>query len=510
MGGILSAEVVLKPSNPPHKRPLFNKVLGTINFDVPFLGMHPGVVISGLGSLFRKEDSTQDDGFKSPSPNQVMMPMPAGQFDLGQSPNNSALLSKTSSQTNSTSFVDSDRASRSVSQLSVPVDDPNYNPRFENDVVRPVRKGWESAFHFMTKHSGNLWQATQTYVTSHVEFGGTMADYPKLYARYKRVRALEDVKDARNSTSGPPRVRFVNFYTASTGLPKSAPSSTRGRQLGPNDEQQPGREQSISSTATSTRIVRSIENSDNILASIETNESDPIEPIGPSSDQKDEDQPTDVSQEGANTSGHSFTQAQEGEEKEGLPPIPPVPTQPTDFDQTHYQDKDILKLAQKDHARQTKAYQSALKNREKAITERKKLLEKRTKKAAKELEKASKEREKATKEKEKARLIKSQTLSPSSTVSKDNAEDKDGEKKTEKEREKSRKPARDRKFCITPSKQNGIRDATWIRVFMTGVDEVGAHCGLFFAEREHYEGLIQTVAELVREWVLNDMSVRLR
>ena len=43
MGGILSAEVALLNKH---------RILGTVNFDTPFLGMHPGVIASGLGSLF--------------------------------------------------------------------------------------------------------------------------------------------------------------------------------------------------------------------------------------------------------------------------------------------------------------------------------------------------------------------------------------------------------------------------------------------------------------------------
>ncbi|KAI7518793.1 hypothetical protein KC331_g21021, partial [Hortaea werneckii] len=53
MGGLLAAEVVLLPPPPPASRPFKHRILGTINFDVPFLGMHPGVVRSGLASIFK-------------------------------------------------------------------------------------------------------------------------------------------------------------------------------------------------------------------------------------------------------------------------------------------------------------------------------------------------------------------------------------------------------------------------------------------------------------------------
>src|ERR1700710_2441313 len=54
MGGILSAEVALQaPFTPATGKPFRHRILGTISFDTPFLGMHPGVVVSGIGSLFR-------------------------------------------------------------------------------------------------------------------------------------------------------------------------------------------------------------------------------------------------------------------------------------------------------------------------------------------------------------------------------------------------------------------------------------------------------------------------
>lgn len=48
MGGLLGAEalVSVKPS----------RIIGMVAFDVPFLGMHPHVVINGIASLFPKDD----------------------------------------------------------------------------------------------------------------------------------------------------------------------------------------------------------------------------------------------------------------------------------------------------------------------------------------------------------------------------------------------------------------------------------------------------------------------
>lgn len=46
MGGLLAAEAAIS-SHPQSKR-----VIGLVAFDVPFLGMHPHVIITGIASLF--------------------------------------------------------------------------------------------------------------------------------------------------------------------------------------------------------------------------------------------------------------------------------------------------------------------------------------------------------------------------------------------------------------------------------------------------------------------------
>ena len=70
-----------------------------------------------------------------------------------------------------------------------------------------------------------------------------------------------------------------------------------------------------------------------------------------------------------------------------------------------------------------------------------------------------------------------------------------------KAKETPEKTPRDRKFCTLPPRGvDGQVDACWKRVFMEGVDEVGAHCGLFFVGR-HYEGLVADVGGRVEGWV---------
>lgn len=174
MGGLLTAETVLLPSPVQSPTPILNKILGTVSFDTPYLGMDPGIIKAGLGSIFRSDET----------------PLQGAGGSDGTGPL-----------------------------------DPNYNPPFFNDVKLPVRSAWRNAAHFVNKHSNNLTAATKKAVSSHVDFGRCLADYEGLRARYCRIRMLEDDDQSRRNTvlrgiRQAPRVRFINYYTASTGRPK--------------------------------------------------------------------------------------------------------------------------------------------------------------------------------------------------------------------------------------------------------------------------------------------------
>ena len=56
MGGFLAADAATHPSNRDEHGKL-KRIVGVIAFDVPFLGMHPHVVVSGIASLFAKDEA---------------------------------------------------------------------------------------------------------------------------------------------------------------------------------------------------------------------------------------------------------------------------------------------------------------------------------------------------------------------------------------------------------------------------------------------------------------------
>ena len=194
LGGILAAEVVLLPPYSPHTPDIFrHRILGLVAFDTPFLGMHPGVIGTGIASLFRT-DSTPSEK----TANRNLSPGSPSSFDF------------------SGPFADD------LSRL--PSEDPNFNPAFANDIHIPQRTPIQKAIRFVNKHSDGLTSATKQYALSHLEFGGCMADYPGLKRRYESIRSLEDVDELGQQRDQfgrfSHRVRFVNYYSASTGRHK--------------------------------------------------------------------------------------------------------------------------------------------------------------------------------------------------------------------------------------------------------------------------------------------------
>lgn len=104
-----------------------------------------------------------------------------------------------------------------------------YDPPFFNDVPFREKPLLSRLRHFASKHKAEgIFNAIGNHIISHLEFGGCIADYPELSARYKRIRALEDVDELKAISEGHPpaahkRVRFVNYYTLSPGRPKPPP-----------------------------------------------------------------------------------------------------------------------------------------------------------------------------------------------------------------------------------------------------------------------------------------------
>ncbi|EWC44240.1 hypothetical protein DRE_01066 [Drechslerella stenobrocha 248] len=205
MGGLLAADTVLLAPLPPGR----HRILGHVSFDTPFIGIHPGVVKSGLASLFKPAEK----------------PLPDPRI-----PTNIYNSSRTSTDS-SNSIATSSSSSSAASIMST-----SSTATFTPPSVAPKKKLWQSGLDFWNKHQGGVRRAALAYVNGHLEFSGALLDFTTMRARYERVRALErpDITDRRRMLFGEsarengvyvPRVRFVNYYTVSTGRPKQKPAT---------------------------------------------------------------------------------------------------------------------------------------------------------------------------------------------------------------------------------------------------------------------------------------------
>lgn len=549
MGGLLSAEVaLLSPCSTVGNRKLRHRILGTINFDCPFLGIHPGVVVSGIGSLFRPapefSPGLANNEMTAESSPLGLEQIPSTASEYFDSRNgHSTLSSQASINSGSTDTPQSLVLSRVSSQ------DPNYNPPFPNDIRRPVRTNWGSAVHFMTKHSDSLTRAARSYVTSHLEFGGCLADYKGLRNRYSRIRALEDARTER--------VRFVNYYTASTGRPKkqkepmqsslgyrSKPSGSleelssqelQNLSVSPRPSRSPMRSPRIPESGSRSRTQSpriSVEEArDGILIVKQVKDSEDATLVGGDSEMTLLDAVAITEEQSENNLSFSGNQLaaeiqvspayappeppDEGSPVEEklildecllLPPLPPLPREPAQFNPGAYVDKDTRELALKQHSREKKAYLRALKDHAKALKDREKLVEKREKAAKRVIEKEAKlkGRESTQKLKKDESRPSAASLSTSSNlgVAPENGYECNSENSSTTTRAipEARKPPRDRKFCLLPPKINNEVDPCWIRVTMRDLDEVGAHCGLFEIQ-EQYAWLVSDVGNRIKDWV---------
>ncbi|KAG5954210.1 hypothetical protein E4U58_000148 [Claviceps cyperi] len=562
MGGLLAAEVVLMSNRSPSRLQLLkHRILGIIAMDAPLLGLHPGIVISGLASLFQsspKVDSQQ----RSPETTQELESLHA--------------VDSPSSSINYLSSVDSAsgythmEASTPTQSLRQP-NDPYFDPPFHNDAPFREHSFLKRLINFTAKHKPEgLLTALGNHINSHLEFGGCLADYRGLHIRYDRLRALEDVEEMNVLSNGYPasahtRVRFVNYYTLSSGRPKS-PKLELARHEEPDTSilaarwnAQGGRECSQESDGkaggnflvlaskaalfdagandekacfddvASDIVSLAIESHDNTdlphVASTDEGQADTDPaPLGltstksgqlpdtiplnltpmamqvlelqPLTDDDDEDHQTLLA-----TPATPATQ--DPPPILDLPAIPEPPEPPILPDPSQFSDKDAKRQAKREAKRLQKAYDQAIKDGNKAIQERERLVQKKCKKALREAEKKrqNEQRENLRREKVEKMQVAAPVDGPGHVVS-EVGEKMEMEKEEEKKKEKKLK-----RFVCLPSAKNGVRDQTWLDVYMEDMDEVSAHCGLF-APGPHYDKLVGDVGMRIAGWVGDDLRKR--
>lgn len=232
MGGILAADVILMPDYNPYGQQLFkHRILGHVSLDCPFLGLHPGIIVSGIQSLFKPAPQPQEP----PAPDNTS----TYHLEALNSPGTSVASPGTSSvnltpsQSSQAGYAPSISSTSSSAPSAFAPADPFFNQPFFNDAAFREQPFVRRMLHFASKYrSEGLVQAAVKHMGSYLEFGSCLADLTGLEARYCRLRALEDVdelqpfgpgKDPRSPTT---RVRFVNYYTLCTGRPKTPKPGT--------------------------------------------------------------------------------------------------------------------------------------------------------------------------------------------------------------------------------------------------------------------------------------------
>ncbi|RDA83355.1 hypothetical protein CP532_3729 [Ophiocordyceps camponoti-leonardi (nom. inval.)] len=464
MGGLLAAEVALMRVDPPkpgrHADTFKHRILGTLSLDSPFLGLHPRIVAAGISSLFHPAENAEAEAEPPPAP---------------------------------------------------PETDPCFDPPYWNDEPLKEQPFLSRVMHFTSKHkSDGFFNALRNHVASHLEFGGCLADYPGLISRYDRLRALEDVDEIRDGSA---RVRFVNYYTLCSGRPKG-PKHDPEVDAGLSD---------VSETALAHGVGAAADDGDGQDVTVEEQQASQKSPA-PQDTEPAAALVLTTPPPSSSTKSRGSSAEGSGDEDDGLnelddadvTPVPDEPIKPEPPDLQQFSEGAARKKAEKDAKRAQRSYEEAVKDRAKAIRRRDKLLEQRRKEAKRETEKQQREAQKATQRQEKEAR---------------EAEKKE-KKKEEARRQRQRReadstdattppPRGSRKFCALPSGRlasasasasassfDGDGDPTWIDVYLEGVDEVGAHCGLFVASAPHYDALVGDVGSRIAEWVNEYLSAR--
>jgi hypothetical protein len=490
MGGLLAADIALV---------FRHRIIGVINFDVPFLGMHPGIVKAGIGSIFNP----------SPAPQDAIIPEEGPER----------------------------KPSRMETLFAPKPNDPNYDPSFENDVRLPVRNGWVNTLYWLNKHSDGLRQATKGLVKSHFEFGSAMADYGELQDRYAKIRALEEDDEGKRKAANPviaapPRIRFVNYYTASTGRPKkpsrsASPSpSHASRDLQFHDSDIV----TLASTSQASLIhVHPEPITPSPRISVEEHRGNEVVPVSPQ-------EPLSATSPVDSLAPKRTTRVKT--DPPNLPEIPPIPQEPAFVDLMQFPDRTQRKAAEKEHDQAINEYHKAVKARNRAINERTKMEEKWEKQQQEKLKRESQAKQtkethdllqrRDTLEEDIGAMqlgddphhpptnynfshdtILSQAPPDDRSSIADSSHTLSTMNSNQTQTGKPPKPRKLKKFCMLPPKDaSGNKDPTWVKVYMEGIDEVAAHTSLFFVN-DTYERLVGDVGARIEDWIREADSMRL-
>ncbi|ENH64472.1 Reticulocyte-binding protein 2 like protein a [Fusarium oxysporum f. sp. cubense race 1] len=516
MGGILAADVVLMPNPSPYGLyPFKHRIIGHVSLDCPFIGLHPGIVVSGITSLFKPaptppQDSNQK-GTSGTTPNSPEASIP------GDPSVSSLYLTNSQSTDPGSSTSLPSIASSSQPQRDPFANQPYFNQPFFNDSGLQERPFVQRMFHFANKYPNTTCPETR-YAQSNSSASSSSVELDFLQ---NKISIDERIQPHTRQESPLPIITLEHRDT-----------------LGNSRDHQTLLDSDAKARASDTTI------KDNPVDDYEALASDinrlSMQSIDPTPIDEESlahplpDTATLTFQDEAPIDAKGTNNSLPGKEEADLPPLPDPPTTPDIPDPSLYTEKDERKQVEREAKRIRRAHENALKDHAKAVREREKLIEKRQKRSQKEAEKALKEAARQEKEalkesqrkekesqKEEQRLIEEASEHENEAQKMQEHEDTQRTKNLENQYEleaeaeaitkarglKSSKPRKLRKFCNLPTKGGRIDDPTWVDIYMADVDEVGAHCGLFFAG-QHYEKLVGDVGNRIMGWVQDDMTKR--
>ncbi|KAK6974363.1 hypothetical protein R3P38DRAFT_3335844 [Favolaschia claudopus] len=183
MGGLLAADAATDSSNtgtaPRHRR-----IVGIIAFDVPYLGMHPHVVVSGIASLFPDKDAEQG-------------PTPA---DLNQHKDVDIVEDQVTDDWDAYKAKADAKRSRSRSPLPSPSSEstapssisappsPHHTPFKFDKAMNFLSAHYNDPLpRWLRKHSDEPFGAGVRFITEYFQFGSCMFDPSGLKERYSRL-----------------------------------------------------------------------------------------------------------------------------------------------------------------------------------------------------------------------------------------------------------------------------------------------------------------------------------
>ncbi|KAJ7072957.1 hypothetical protein C8F01DRAFT_973826 [Mycena amicta] len=178
MGGLLAADAATDSSNvgPAKSR----RILGVVAFDVPYLGMHPHVVVSGLSSLFPEKSADK----------------PAKEADMNRHSDVKIVDKQVTDDWDAFKRKTDAERSRSGSHSPLPASPSPSSP--------PARSALDKTVSFLSthangkigtwlqKHTNDPFTAGTRFVVEYFQFGSSMFDPSELKDRYSRLVRWQD------------------------------------------------------------------------------------------------------------------------------------------------------------------------------------------------------------------------------------------------------------------------------------------------------------------------------